>query len=314
VTVDRRTVDWRGYWPAAPTPFTALGAVDEAALRGVLRRYREQGVHGVLVNGTTGEWFSQTTAERRLVAELAVDELAGAMPVVVGCTAYTPAEVVALADHARSVGADGALATPPPYAHLTTEEIYHFYATVTTAVELPWMVYNWPRGVSVDIDTETAGRLADLPNVVAFKDSTGDELRAMVTAEAVVERVRTFGRFIHRRGMAFMLGVGGDGNIDGGGIGAPFAVPYYEAVWRGDLDQALAFSARYGAVSASLVNPDYSARFAHPTAQLKAAMTLLGQPGGRVRPPLLDLIDPARLEALAAALDSAGLGIAARTP
>lgn len=305
--MDRTSVSWRGYWPAAPTPFTADGALDEQALRNVLRLYADQGVHGVLVNGTTGEWFAQRPAERRRVAELAVEVLGGSTPVVVGCTGYTPAEVIEFAEHARSIGADGALATPPPYAHLTPEEIVGFYEAVTEAVPLPWMIYNWPRGVAVDIDTATADRLADLPNVVAYKDSTGDELMAMATAEVVAGRVRTFGRFIHRRGMAFMLGVGGDGNIDGGGIGAPFAVPYYEAVWRGDRDEALRWSDLYGAMVAALVNPDYSAKFAHPTAQVKAAMNLLGQPGGAVRPPLLDLTDPARLDALAAALDSLGL-------
>ncbi|TDC19670.1 dihydrodipicolinate synthase family protein [Streptomyces sp. 8K308] len=305
--MNRDDVAWRGYWPAAPTPFTADGALDEAGWRALLRLYAAQGVHGVLVNGTTGEWFAQTPAERRRVAEIAVAELGGRIPVVIGCGAFTAAECAEFGEHARAIGADGVLTTPPPYVHPSQAEILDFYRRVTDAVDLPLMVYNWPRGTAVDITVATAERLADLPNVVAIKDSSGDELKVARTCEALAGSVRVFGRFIHRRGMAVMAEFGGDGNIDGGGLGAPFAVPFYAAFWAGDLTAARAWSARYERLVELLVKPDYSARFASPTAQLKAAMGLLGQPGGHVRPPLLPLDDPTLLARLAAALAEAGL-------
>ena len=111
--MDRDSIGWKGYWIAAPTPFTVQGVLDENALRSVLRLYHDQGVHGVLINGTTGEWFSQTEAERP--AEVAVEELGGKIPVVVGCTTFTPSQTIALGLHAREIGADGMLSTPPPY-------------------------------------------------------------------------------------------------------------------------------------------------------------------------------------------------------
>ena len=73
--MDRNDVDWRGYWVATTTPFKKDGSLDEEALRKGMRSYPSMGITGVLVNGTSGEWFSQTDAERRLVAEIAVDEL-----------------------------------------------------------------------------------------------------------------------------------------------------------------------------------------------------------------------------------------------
>lgn len=103
----RHDVDWKGYWVAATTPFAQHGALDEAAWRAGLRHYLGLGVHGVLVNGTSGEWFSQSEAERRRVAEIAVEELKGRIPVVIGCTTYTPAATIELALHARHIGADG---------------------------------------------------------------------------------------------------------------------------------------------------------------------------------------------------------------
>ncbi|MFC4052635.1 dihydrodipicolinate synthase family protein [Actinomadura syzygii] len=305
--LDRDDVPWRGYWPAAPTPFTADGALDEDAWRELLRLYLRQGVHGVLVNGSTGEWFSQSPAERRRVAEIAV-EVAGRIPVVVGVTAYTEDEAIGLAEHAAATGAGGVLATPPPYVHPGPDEILAFYERVSSATDLPFMVYNWPRGVAVDIGDHPGlfERLADLPNVAAIKDSTGDWLKMLATVEAVSDRVRVFGSFLHRRGLAVLLGLGGDGNIDGGGLGAPFAVPFYEAVARRDEEAARSFVDRYAALSSRLIRPDYSGVFASPIPQLKAAMAELGQPGGHVRPPLLPATGAA-LDGIRAVLAESGL-------
>lgn len=144
--MDRDSVGWKGYWIAAPTPFTVMGALDERALRSVLRLYCDQGVHGVLINGTTGEWFSQTEAERRRVAEIAVEELQGKIPVVIGCTTFTPSQTIALGLHAREIGADGMLSTPPPYAAPTPREVVAFFSAISNSVDLPIMVYNWAHG------------------------------------------------------------------------------------------------------------------------------------------------------------------------
>lgn len=305
--MNRDDVRWRGYWVATPTPFRRDGQFDETAFRAALKLYLSEGVHGVLVNGTTGEWFAQSPEERRQVVEAAVDEVGGRIPVVVGCSSYTPAETIELAEHARSCGAAGAACTPPPYVHPTEEETVAFYRAVSEAVDIPWMVYNWPRGTGVDVPVRTILRLAELDRVVAVKDSTGDELKCAEACEAVGGTVRFFGRFIHRRGMAVWREFGGDGNIDGGGLGARFAAPYFESLWQDDLEAARRLGARYSKLTGELVNPDYSGKFASPTAQLKAAMNLLGQPGGHVRPPLLNVNDPETLRGLGDALRRAGL-------
>jgi dihydrodipicolinate synthase/N-acetylneuraminate lyase len=313
--MDRDDVAWRGYWPAAPTPFDADGALDVTSLRALLRLYLSQGVHGVLVNGSSGEWFSQTAAERRRVASVAVEELSGRIPVVVGISAYTAAEAIVLGRHAAEAGADGLLATLPPYAHPGPDEIYAFFESVSSATSLPFMVYNWPRGVTVDIHAHPGllSRLAHLDRVVAIKDSTGNWLHMLSTVESLAARVRVFGSFLHRRGLAVLRELGGDGNIDGGGLGAPFAVAYYDAVLAGDHDAARGWADRYTALSSRLVNPDYSGIYASPVPQLKAAMAILGQPGGTVRPPMLALTDPGALAAIGAILTESGLVAALTT-
>lgn len=300
-------VNWRGYWPAAPTPFARDGALDLDAWTALLDLYVGQGVHGVLVNGTTGEWFAQSSDERRVLAEAAVAAVGGRIPVVVGVTAYTAGEAARLAEVAAAAGADGVLATPPPYAHPTEEEILSYYGALAAASDLPVMVYNWPRGVGVDMSVDLLERLGDLAGIVAVKESTGDELKAMATTERLVGRVRVFNRFVYRRGLAVLREIGGDGSIDGGGLGAPFAVPFYEAVWRGDWTAARAAADAYSTLSSGLVTASYAGRFGSPTAQLKAAMRILGQPGGWVREPLLEICDTERLGALAEVLTRSGL-------
>jgi dihydrodipicolinate synthase/N-acetylneuraminate lyase len=188
-------------------------------------------------------------------------------------------------------------------------EILEFYRSVSTATDLPFMAYNWPRGVAVDLsaDPDLLVRIADLPSVVAVKDSTGDWLRMLTSVEQLSAQVRVFGSFLHRRGLAVLLGLGGDGNIDGGGVGAPWGVPFYRAVRAGDAQAAQIYADRYQALSGRLIAPDYSGRFASPIPQLKAVMTLLGQPGGQVRSPLLPVTDQTTLRSLTDVIDHSGV-------
>lgn len=305
--MNRDDVSWRGYWVAAPTPFTREGALDEKLWREELRLYHSQGVHGILVNGTTGEWFSQSDAERRRLAEVAVEELKGKIPVVIGCTTYTAAHTSELGRHAKEIGADGILSTPPPYAAPTSREIVAFYQTISDRVDLPLMVYNWARGVVVEITPDTALELTKIDRVVAIKDSTANRAQALATLERVVDKIRVFGGFVSPLGLAVMRGIGGDGSIDGGGLGAAFAVGFYEALWKGDVVAARALAERYVALMSQLINSDWSGAYGSPQTQIKACMQILGQPGGWPRPPLLAIEDPRSLAALRDILASAGL-------
>ena len=198
--MDRNDVSWHGYWPACPTPFGADGGLDTTALRELLDYYLSIGVHGILINGTTGEWFSQTAQERRTVAETAIDQVAGRVPVVVGCAAYTAREAAELGRHAFSAGAAGIEATPPPYAKTYDEETIAFYEDLSSGVDGPILVYNWPHGTAVDIGPELADRLAEVDNVVALKDSTPNAEQFYETARTVVDRVRVFGPFMSVEG------------------------------------------------------------------------------------------------------------------
>lgn len=305
--MDRNSVDWKGYWPAAPTPFTKEGAFDERSMRALIDHYVEAGVHGVLINGSAGEWWAQSPDERVRTAEVAVQQAAGRIPVIVGCTSFTADEVVRFAERAAEAGADGVLATPPPYAHPTQAEVVQYYTDIDRGVQLPMIAYNWPRGTAVELEVDSARRIADLEHVVAIKNSTTNWILVVDYIEALADQVRIFSSLINRRGIAVMRELGGDGYVDGGGIGAPFAVPFFEALWDGRLDEAREHADKWWALTSGFIRSDFGGHFGSPSAQLKAAMEMLGQPGGHVRPPLQPVTDTATLEQVAAELRKAGL-------
>jgi 4-hydroxy-tetrahydrodipicolinate synthase len=306
--MNRDDVSWRGYWPACPTPFTASGALDLDSLRELIEWYLGEGMHGIFFNGTTGEWFSQSPDERRLVAETAIEQVAGRATVVIGCTSLTAAEAVELGRHAIAVGADGIGSTPPPYSKTYPDETVRYFEDISDGVGAPVMIYNWPHGTSVDIGPDLAERLAEVENVVAIKDSTPDLAQFFETAKRVVGAVRIFGPFMSVAGLEFLLEHGGDGFIGGGSLRGAADAEFWEAVWRGDVEIAREHARRTDELFPKLWLPGgWGGQFGAYQSQLKALMKLLGQPGGEVRPPRLPVTDGASLRRMEEILVEAGL-------
>ncbi|WP_320671798.1 dihydrodipicolinate synthase family protein [Patulibacter defluvii] len=306
--MDRNDIDWRGYFPAFITPFREDGALDLVALRALVDHYVEQGMHGIMVNGTCGEWFAQTTEERRIVAEAAVEQAAGRLTVLVGCTAYTAAEAAGIARHALDAGADGVISTPPPYAKPFPDETVAYYRELGERVDGPIAVYNWPHGTSVDIGPELASRLADLPHVVAIKDSTPDAEQFYATTRAVVDRIRVFGPFMTRRGLEVLRESGGDGTVGGGSLAGRPDPTFWEDVWAGDFAAAEAYADVVERLFPKLWLPGgWAGHWGAYQSQLKVLMGLLGQPTGHVRPPRLPITDPEAIAAMRAVLVEEGL-------
>jgi 4-hydroxy-tetrahydrodipicolinate synthase len=259
----------------------------------------DQGMHGLFVNGTTGEWFSQTTEERKQVAETAVEAAAGRVPVVVSCTSLTAKAVVELGQHALSVGAAGIGSTAPPYSKTLPDETAAFYQDVSDGVDGPILVYNWPHGTSIDIDSELAGRLVDIENVVGIKDSTPNMEQFLETNRAVNKRAIVFGMFMNVQGFEGLVQDGGDGFIGGGSVLGSADARFWEDYWRGDLDAARAHAERTEALFGKLWQPGgWRGIYGGYQAQLKVLMRLMGQPGGHPRRPRLPITDPAAIEAM----------------
>lgn len=285
--------EWRGYWPAATTPFTRSGALDLGAWREQLELYLSLGVHGTLVNGSSGEWYTQTVEERRQVAEVAVATVAGAFPVVVGCTGFTADAVIEVARGASDAGVDGILFTPPPYAAPNEREVLAFYTEVHDATDVPIMVYNWPRGTALDLSTDLMAALLELPRVGSIKDSTPDYQQHLATLGRLGSDTVFFANYISRQGLGVLTELGGNGSIEGGALGSRHGVAFWDAYWAGDLPAAREHANAYDAQLADMIGYNFVGLHGSQIAQIKAAMRRLGQPGGYPRRPLLDIEDSA---------------------
>jgi 4-hydroxy-tetrahydrodipicolinate synthase len=304
--MDRDSVDWRGYIPALTTPVHADGELDRAGWQELVEWMVAEGMHGIVVAGSSGEWFSLEPDERIELFELAIRQVRGRIPVLACCNAISPRESMRHARAAVELGADGIVLAPPPYSRPNDEEVLAFYDSVVSEIPLPLCLYNWPRGTGIDLSPELIARLADLPTVVAIKNSTGSLAAFVQTFFALRDRLRIFGFGADELSMSLIRDHGGDGTIGGGAVLGRDHPAYFEALWRGDMDAAREAGARDKRFFDFSMYPDFSPRFASAQAVMKAALNARGLPGGFPRPPLLPLTE-AETESVRAVMAELGL-------
>ena len=304
-TGKRARVEWRGYIPAIVTPFDADLRLDTRALGGHLDWLLAEGMHGLVVAGTTGEWTSLSPVERKALFAAVGEQLAGKLPIIAGCTDFTADAVVELAGHAHAAGFDGILVTPPPYVRPGAEEIVGFYRSISDRSPLPICVYNWPPGTGIDMPIELLERLADLDQVVAIKQSTGNLGNFVKTRFALGDRVRVFGFSMDEHGLALLEARGGDGTMGAGGVLGRDHPDFYNRLWAGDVEGARACGQRDRRLLEEWYTPDLVGRFGSGPAILKAAFAARGLDVGGVRPPLRD-VDAAGRKKIAATMRALG--------
>lgn len=174
-----------GVIPALVTPFTDDGKqVDEKRLRALVRYVLEKGATGVVPCGTTGEFQNLTVEERKLVSKIVIDEVKGRVPVIVGTGCSSTDLTVEMTKHAKDAGADAALIVTPYYHKPALRGIYEHYRIVAETVDLPIMLYNIPQVTGVQLPWQVVEDLAEIPNIVGVKDSSG-ELRYIL---ALIEK------------------------------------------------------------------------------------------------------------------------------
>jgi 4-hydroxy-tetrahydrodipicolinate synthase len=289
--MDRNSVDWSGPMPAVTTPFDTTGRIDGAGFRANIARLIDAGATGIVACGCTGEFWSLSLDERKALYAEAVAGAAGRGTVIVGTGCVGASDTIALAHAAKAAGAQGILVLPPYFVKLTDDEIFAHFAAVSAASPLPIIAYNIPGNAVNAISPALAARLAELEKLVAIKESSGDWNNFYGTLLAVKDRLRVF------CGPSSVFGVpaihaGADGTVD-----------CFPNVWRGTLD--LWYAARDPSRAAEAETLQATSRrltdlfvtggrTLYPAT--KAAMDMLGFPGGGTpRPPL----QPLRGEALA---------------
>lgn len=241
---------FRGSIPALVTPFRDE-AFDEPRFRSFVDWQIDEGTHGLVPCGTTGESATLSADEQRRVIEVCVEQAAGRVPVIAGCGSNNTAAAIAHVKAAERVGADAALIVLPYYNRPNQEGIYAHFAAIAEASPLPIVLYNVPSRTVTDISVETLARVAEIPSVVAIKDASGNLGRVSAQRLACGEE------FVQLSGnddmtLGFMA-MGGKGCVSVTANVAPrLCADFQNACLRGDWADALKLQDRLYPLHAAL--------------------------------------------------------------
>jgi 4-hydroxy-tetrahydrodipicolinate synthase len=288
---------FKGSFVALITPFKN-GKVDEAAFVKLVEWQIEQGTHGLVPCGTTGESPTLSHEEHKRVVKLCIETARGRVPVIAGAGSNNTVEAIELTAFAKEAGADAVLSVTGYYNKPSQEGIYRHFKAVNDAVDIPIILYNIPGRSIVDISLETMTRLFELKNIVGVKDATANLARVSLQRNAMGPE------FCQLSGEdATALGFNAHGGVGCISVTANVApalcAEFQQATLDGDFRKALEIQDR--------LLPLHNALFLDPNpAPVKYAASLLGLCENEVRLPLVTASAPTE-EKVRDAMKSAGL-------
>ncbi len=273
--------------------------LDLPRLRSFIDHLIASGVHGIFVLGTNSEFYALDEREKQEVIATAVAHVNKRVPVYAGTGAESTREAVRLTRMAETEGADGVSVITPYFVSPSQQEIYDHYRRIAEHTKLPVILYNNPGTCGgVKIDPDTVARLAQIPNILAMKDSSGDLQNTVETIRVVPER---FSVMMGRDTLIFpALVMGARGAVPATGNIAPaLLAEIYNAFRAGDLERAKAAQLRLNPLRLAL-------NLCTAPGGVKAALQVLGTPIGPCRAPV-GLLTPEKLPKMRAALEATGL-------
>lgn len=289
---------FRGTYTVLITPFTADGQdVDVPALKQLVNWQIEQGIHGLIPLGSTGEFLSMTPDERQLVIETCIKTANGRVPVLIGTGAERTDDCVSLSKEAQSMGADGVMIIPPYYSCPTEDELFTHYRKVSEAISIPIMLYNNPATANVDLTPPIVARLSQIDNCRYIKESTLEVTRVRDIIELCGERMTVFAGILGYE--SFWLGAHGWVAVCSNLIPQMSAQLFELVADHKDMDQALALYKKMLPIVKWVGGHRY-------VAASKDALEMMGLPVGKPRAPRLPLPTADAAE-LRDALDRLGL-------
>jgi 4-hydroxy-tetrahydrodipicolinate synthase len=281
---------WSGVFPAATTQFTPDLAVDVAASCAVQAALVREGVHGLVLLGTVGENNSLTPEEKRTLLKAAVETAGGKLPLIAGVSELTTAAAAAYARDAERIGVSGLMVLPAMVYVPNAAELEHHFRTVAQATSLPIMLYNNPPAYRANIELATLERLAQLPNVVAIKESAPDTRRFNDIINALGDRYVLFAGLDDVAFEALLLGA--RGWVSGLTNAFPAeSLALFEALRTGQLERARKIYRWFMPLLHLDADPDL-------VQSIKLAEEVMGRGSERVRPPRLPLAGARRADVL----------------
>jgi 4-hydroxy-tetrahydrodipicolinate synthase len=272
---------------AMVTPFNKEGEIDFDQVRTLVNYLIENGSDGLVVAGTTGESPTLSSEEKVALFKFVVEFVAGRVPVIAGTGSYNTRASIELSKRAEEVGVDGLLLVAPYYNKPSQEGLFQHFKAIAESTSLPVMLYNIPARTAVNISVDTVVRLAEIKNIVALKDASGN-LDAMA-------------QIISRTGNDFSLYSGDDGlTLPILAIGGAGIVSVASHIIGNEMQEMVRLFKNGALPEAAAAHrtllPIMKAMFAAPSpAPVKAALNMIGIQVGDVRLPLVPLNDEEKL-------------------
>ncbi len=289
-----------GIIPPVVTPMTVDQELDLNGLRKHIDFMLSKGVHGIFVLGTTGEFYALDEREKQEVTAAAVAHCKGRTPVYVGTGAETTREVIRITKMAEQEGADGVSVIAPYFIKPSQAELVDHFKRVAESTRLPVVLYNNPATCGgLSIEPETCAKLAEVPNIIGIKDSSGD---LQNTIEIIRSTPRERFAVLNGRDTLILaaLQFGAQGAIPAScNIAPDLCVGIYEAFVKGDIEAAKALQSRLHPIRMAMT-------LGTGNSAVKEAMGVLGRPAGPSRSPLSAFSDEKKAK-LKAILEEAGV-------
>jgi len=261
------------------TPFKANEELDEEALRRLTSWLIENGVHGLFPNSSMGEFSKLSIEERKRVIDIVVDEANARVPVLPGTGDVSTKLALEMTRYAKDAGADAAVVVEPYYFKPSEEALFNHYKSINDEIDIPLIVYDIPSATGYQIQPEMVRRLADLGNVVAFKDSSGDMVKFLREIQLAGEKIAILQGYEYLFVPSLLMGA--PGGILGIANACPrFMVDMYTAFKRGEIEEAVKMQKKLIQTLEVFIKYDY-------ILAVKQAVGLQGIPLGEERRPSL---------------------------
>ncbi len=282
-----RPAPLRGYIMPLLTPFNADGSVDEQGMRTNIDYLIGEGIHGITLTGSFGEFPLLSEPERIRLYEVAVEEAAGRCTVIAGTAHARTDTVIELGDAAARAGMDGVMMTPPHYLRPCDDDLRWHFGRIAAESKLPITIYNNPPRVAINMSVSLLVELSRLDNVVTIKQSSLD-LTELID---LIDRTDGQDGFFVTNGQepralpALVMGADANYGISPLMLGRE-CISLYDCVRAGDLAQARAIQRKVNSIRRA-----FAAAAATPAAALRYLANKRGLAGGCTRAPIAALSD-----------------------
>ncbi|WP_215827806.1 4-hydroxy-tetrahydrodipicolinate synthase [Pelorhabdus rhamnosifermentans] len=259
------------------TPLTKEEKFNEQEMRNQINRLINAGVSGIFALGTNGEFYAFSQAEKIEIIKVAVDEVKGRVPVYAGTGCITTKETIELSKIAKNLGVDVLSIISPYFASISQDDIYRHYSSVAEAVDLPILLYNIPGRTGNNIAYTTVKKLANYPNIIGIKDSSGNFDNTLKYIENTDSRLSVLAG--NDSLILWTLMAGGTGAIAGcSNVFPELMVSIYKLWSEGKIEEANEAQKK--------IRPFRNVmQLGNPNSVVKRAVNLLGYPVGPAREP-----------------------------